>query len=74
MKEKYIDFKDFEDSIKLIKNILKFLHISISEKVYEINFQAHYKSSSDKLELLVLWLEKCYRETLKQIILKYHKE
>lgn len=29
-KEKYIDFKDFEDSIKLIKNILKFLHISIS--------------------------------------------
>ena len=74
MKEKYIDFKDREDSMELIKDILKFLRVSSPEKVYEINSQAHYKSRNDKPELLLLWLEKCYRETLKQTVSEYHKE
>lgn len=69
----YIKLVDKEDKIEIIKDILKFLRVATPEKVYEIDKSALYKSNNDKPELLLLWLEKCYRETLKQNVAEYDK-
>lgn len=73
-KEKYIDFTDSEDRLEMIKDILKFLRVPNPAKVYEIDKNIYFKSKNDKPELLFLWLEKCYRETLKQQVGNYNKE
>lgn len=74
IKEKYIDFIDKDDPLEIIKDILKYLRVTSPEKVYEIDSKIYFKSKNDKPELLLLWLEKCYRETLKQKVSEYHKE
>ncbi len=70
----YIEFIDTSDKLEVIKDILKFLRVPSPEKVREIDQGAYYKSKNDKPELLLLWLEKCYRETLKQQVTEYQKE
>ena len=67
----YMKFIDKENKLEIIKDILKFLRVSTPEKVYEIDKSALYKSNNDKPELLLLWLEKCYRETLEQTVEEY---
>ena len=74
IKEKYIDITDNGDKFEVIKDILKFLRVPKPEKIYEIDMNAYYKSKNDKPELLLLWLEKCYRQTLKQEINDYSKD
>ena len=74
IKEKFLDFIDIEDKREIIKDILKFLRVPNPNKVYEIDKNIYYKSKNDKTELLLLWLEKCYRETLKQTVGEYKKE
>lgn len=74
IENKYIDFLDTYDKLEIIKDILKFLRVPTPEKVNEIDRVAYYKSKNDKPELLLLWLEKCYRETLKQQVDEYNKE
>ena len=74
IKEKFMNFLDYRDKLEVIKDILKFLRVPSPEKVYEIDRVAYYKSKNDKPELLLLWLEKCYRETLKQNVNEYKKE
>lgn len=74
IKSKFIDFIDTSDKLEIIKDILKFLRVSSPERVYDIDKTAYYKSKNDKPELLLLWLEKCYRETLKQNVKEYKKE
>lgn len=74
IKENYLNFIDSEDKMEIIKDILKFLRVPNPEKVYEIDKTAYYKSKNDKPELLLLWLEKCYRETLNQTVDKYKNE
>ncbi len=69
----YIEFTDKGNKLEIIKDILKFLRVPSPEKVYQIDKCALYKSKNDKLELLLLWLEKCYRETLKQKVGEYNK-
>lgn len=69
----YIKLVDKADKIEIIKDILKFLRVATPEKVYEIDKSALYKSNNDKPELLLLWLEKCYKETLKQNVAEYDK-
>lgn len=73
-KVNFLDFVDRENNLELIKDILKFLRISSPDKVNEIDRKAYFKSKNDKPELLLLWLEKCYRETLKQNVREYRKE
>lgn len=73
-KEKYIDFIDSSDKLESIKDILKFLRVTSPEKIYEIDENIYFKSKNDKPELLFLWLEKCYRQTLKQNVNEYKKE
>ena len=74
IKNDYIEFIDAADKLEVIKDILKFLRVPSPEKVKEIDQGAYYKSKNDKPELLLLWLEKCYRETLKQQVAEYQKE
>lgn len=70
----WIDFVDVNDKMEIIKDILKFLRVTSPKKVYEIDEKVFFKSSNDKPELLLLWLEKCYRETLKQDVKDYSKD
>lgn len=70
----WIDFIDTNDKTEIIKDILKFLRVRDPEKVYQIDEKIYYKSKNDKPELLLLWLEKCYKETLKQNVKKYKKD
>lgn len=70
----WIDFIDKTDKMEIIKDILKYLRVRTPEKVYEIDENIFFKSTNDKPELLLLWLEKCYRETLKQKVKKYNKD
>lgn len=74
IKNDYIKFIDKEDKLEIIKDILKFLRVSKPEKVYEIDKSALFKSNNDKPELLLLWLEKCYRKTLEQSVDNYDKD
>lgn len=74
IKEKYIDFVDSSDKLENIKDLIKFLRVSSLEKIYELETEAFYKSNNDRTELLLLWLEKCYRETLKQKVKEYKSD
>ena len=70
----WINFTDIKDSTENIKDILRFLRVSNPEGLNSIKVNALYKSKNDKPEQLLLWLEKCYKESLKQEIAKYKKE
>lgn len=74
IKNNWCDFIDETDDMEIAKDILKYLRVTKPTAVYEINTNMYYKSKNDKFELLVLWLEKCYRECLKQEIAEYNKE
>lgn len=74
IENKWIKFIDKEDKLEIIKDILKYLRVKNPEKVYQIDEKIFFKSKNDKQELLLLWLEKCYRETLNQNIGKYDKK
>ncbi|MCM1053135.1 MAG: hypothetical protein NC483_04095 [Ruminococcus sp.] len=73
-KSNYITFVDKEDKMEITKDILKYLRVISPEQIDKIETSAYYKSKNDKHELLVLWLEKCYKETLKQKTIEYKKD
>lgn len=74
IKNNWINFIDENNKMELVKDILKFLRVKGPEKVYQIDEKIYFKSKNDKPELLLLWLEKCYKETLKQKVEKYKKD
>ena len=70
---KWIDFTDIESKIDIAKDILKFLRVKNPFNLYNIEENICYKSKNDKPELLLLWLEKCYKKMLEQNPLEYNK-
>ncbi len=74
IKEDFLPFIDVGSKLEIIKDIIKFLRVNSPEKIYEIEKGAFYKSKNDKPELLLLWLEKCYRETLNQQVGEYKSD
>lgn len=74
IKNNYIDFSDTENKMNIIKDIVLYLRVPTIEQVYKIDKEAFYKSKNDKPELLLLWLEKCYRKMLDEKALEYKKE
>ena len=74
IKNNYIDFSDTENKMNIIKDIVLYLRVPTIEQIYKIDNGAFYKSKNDKPELLLLWLEKCYRKMLDENVLKYKKE
>ena len=66
-KMKYeIDIIDSRDNYSIMRDIMRYLRISNLEQLYIENNSIFYKSKNDKLELLALWLERCYKLALKQ--------
>ncbi|MFK5883656.1 MAG: helix-turn-helix transcriptional regulator [Candidatus Izemoplasma sp.] len=67
-----ISFKNIEDKLEVVKDIMKYLRISkpYINKLSTVKF----KSNHNKVELVNIWLEKCYRETKKQEISEYKKD
>ena len=74
IKNNYIDFSDTENKMNIIKDIVLYLRVPTIEQIYKIDNGAFYKSKNDKPELLLLWLEKCYRKMLNEKVLEYQKE
>ena len=71
----YIKYTDKNDKEEILKDILKFLRVCDPQKIYELETNnIYFKSNNDKQELLLLWLEKCYKESLKQTTNEYKKE
>lgn len=71
----YIKYTDNNDKKEMLKDILKFLRVYDPQKLYELETDnIYFKSNNDKQELLLLWLEKCYRESLNQTVGEYKKE
>ncbi len=74
IENKYIDFTDPSDKMEITKDILKFLRVTSPRMVNKIDNGIYFKSNNNKPEMLALWLEKCYRESLKQEVGEYHKD
>lgn len=71
---KWISFRDPKDKREIIKDILRFLRISDPEQLRKNIDVAFYKSKNENIELLALWLEKCFRETDNQVVDQYNKK
>ena len=74
IKNNYIEFTDTENKMNIIKDIVLYLRVPTIEQVYQIDKNAFYKSKNDKPELLLLWLEKCYRKMLDENVSKYNRK
>lgn len=71
----YLKFTDKNDKEEILKDILKFLRVYDPQKIYDLETNnIYFKSNNDKKELLLLWLEKCYRISLAQTVNEYKKE
>lgn len=73
-KEYGVSFTNDRNDYSIAKDILKYLRLSNPKALYKENNNIFYKSKNDKLELLALWLEKCYRIAKEQKINEYKKE
>lgn len=65
---------DEMDDYNIIRDLMGYLRISDLNQLYEENNSIFYKSKNEKKELLVLWLERCYKLTFDQKVNKYSKE
>ena len=75
LSKKYnVSFTNIRNDYSILKDILKYLRITNPESLYKGDNSIFYKSKNDKLELKALWLEKCYREVMKQDIKPYNKK
>ena len=73
--EKYeVNFTDERNDYNIIKDILKYLRLTNPASIYTDNSATFYKSKNDKPELLVLWLERCYKTVIKQEIKEYNPD
>lgn len=66
--------KDERDEFAIAKDILKYLRITNPASIYKEDSPIFYKSKNDKPELLLLWLERCYKIALTQDVGEYNKE
>ena len=74
-KMNYLKYTDKCDKEEILKDILRFLRVCDPQKIYELETNnIYFKSNNDKQELLLLWLEKCYKESLNQNVKEYKKE
>ena len=69
-----IDITDSRDYYSIIRDLMKYLRISNLEQLYMEDNSIFYKSKNDKVELLALWLERCYKLAMEQEVGVYKKE
>ncbi len=65
---------DETNDYRIIRDLMCFLRISDLNQLYTEDNSIFYKSKNDKKELLVLWLERCYKLTFDQKVNKYSKD
>lgn len=73
-KQYNFEFTDERDDYFIAKDILRYLRISNPKALYTEDNSIFYKSNNKKVELLSLWLERCYRIVKEQKVLEYKKE
>lgn len=65
----------YEDNkISVILDILKYLRVNDFNNLYKIDPNIKFKSNNNKPELLLLWLERCYKLSLEQSVKEYKNE
>jgi|GEM_PF-3008533 len=64
-----IILKDIENDIQVIKDIMSYLRFSEPYMKKPVNVK--FKSKHNKIELVNLWVEKCYRKTRLQTVEEY---
>ena len=69
-----IDIVDSRDNYSIMRDLMRYLRISNPEQLYIENNSIFYKSKNDKVELLALWVERCYKLALKQNIKTYKSD
>ncbi|MBE6148586.1 MAG: helix-turn-helix transcriptional regulator [Firmicutes bacterium] len=74
IKNKWINFTYVDDKMHVMMDILKYLRVSNPSNLYKIDKNILYKSKNDKTEMLMIWLEKCYKIASKQIVSGYTKK
>ena len=67
----WLNFTHIDDKISVLLDILKYLRVSSIENLYNLDSDILYKSRNGKPELLILWLERCYKLSLEQSVKKY---
>ena len=72
--KKWINFVYEDNKIDILMDILKYLRVKDPDRLYSIDKNIMYKSKNDKPELLMLWLERCYRISQEQEVKEYKKE
>ena len=70
----WIKFTYIDNKMTSMMDILKYLRVSNPENLYKLDKNILYKSKNDKPEMLMLWLEKCFRIASKQNVGKYDKK
>ena len=69
-----IKFTNEKSDYTILEDILKYLRFSDPKLIYKDNNHIFYKSNNNKKELLVLWLERCYKIISEEEINKYESK
>ena len=74
LSKKYgVVYTDIRDDYSIAKDILKYLRITNPKLLYKKNNNILYKSKNERIELLSLWLERCYRVSKNQKVYYYDR-
>lgn len=74
IKNNWIKFIHIDNKMTSMMDILKYLRVSSPERLYKLDKNILYKSKNDKPEMLMVWLERCFRLASNQKVGKYNKE
>lgn len=69
-----IKYTNEKNDYSIAKDILRYLRISTPESLENKDNTIFYKSKNDNKELLALWLERCYKLCVNQMVANYNKE
>lgn len=74
IKNNWIKFVHVDDKMTTMMDILKYLRVSNPDNLYKLDKNILYKSKNNKPEMLMVWLERCYRIANEQKVNKYNKD
>lgn len=74
IKDGWVNFIHVDDKLTVLMDILKYLRVADPNNLYKIDKNILYKSKNDKPELLMIWLERCFRIANEQDVKEYKKE
>ena len=67
-----INYTHIDNKMSVILDILKYLRVKDFNALYKLDANIKFKSKNDKQELLLLWLERCYKLSLNQRVSDYN--